>query len=169
MVVLPDPLTPMTRDHLRPGERLDRKRPRDFGERLLDFFRDDQADTEVFQIAFEIPLGQAAADLARGFRAEIGCDQRLLDLVERFVVKAAGAEPGEVADQPVGGAAKPAAQPVVPGTAAHAVCPSAIRTWSRTPAIRTVATVPGSKRPASATSAKLLAWPRVPGRSISTC
>ena len=59
--------------------------------------------------------------MARGFRAEVGRDQRLLDIVERIVIEARPAEPREVADDPVGRLAKSAEEAVVPGCAHETV------------------------------------------------
>ena len=103
----PMPLTPMTRITCGRGNASISSGLRDLGERALDLLGDDQADAQLLHVALEAAFGQPRADARRGLGAEIGRDQRLLDLVERRLVEPRRAEPGEVADQPVGGARNP--------------------------------------------------------------
>ena len=110
VVVLPDPLTPITRITCGRGKASISSGLATVRERLLDLLGDDQADAELLHVALETALGQARADARGGRGAEIGRDQRFLDLVERRVVEPRGAEPGEIADQPVGGALEAAEQ-----------------------------------------------------------
>lgn len=107
-------------DHLRPRKRLDRDRRRDLLQHLLDLLGDHQPDAEFFHVALEATLGQPPADLSRGLRAQVGRDQRLLDIVERRIIQPRSAEPRKVADQPIRRTLEATKQFVVPGIT-HAV------------------------------------------------
>ena len=73
-------------DHLRPGKGVDLQRGGDLGQRLLHLLGDDQANAQVFHVPLEAAFRQARADMTGGFGAEVGSDQRFLDLVERILV-----------------------------------------------------------------------------------
>ncbi len=97
VVVLPLPLTPITRITCGRGKAVDvdllRHRAQDrgdlLGDRLLQFLLGD--------VEAEALLGQLGADARGGGGAEVGQDQRILDIVERRIVELRGADrAGEV-------------------------------------------------------------------------
>ena len=84
------PLTPIDQDHLRAREGVDLERLGDRREDRLDLLGDDDLATPRFvEAALEALVGEPGADARGGRRAEVGGDQRLLDLVERLVVERA--------------------------------------------------------------------------------
>src|SRR3546814_9043998 len=67
---------------------------------------------------------QPVADLGRRRGAEVGGDQRFLNLVECFVIESGfGEEAGEIVPQPVRCLLEPAAQPLEPGSLAQTASP----------------------------------------------
>src|SRR6185369_12378233 len=98
--------------------------------------------------------GNGVADPVRRFRAEVGGDQRFLNVVEgRRVERGAAGQAGQIVGDLLGSLGKPAPQAVEP---AHRATPTSV--VSTRPVIRAVATSP-LLAPDSATGAKLSAWP----------
>ena len=108
-------------DHLRAREGVDLERLGDRAQDLGDLLGDDRADAAPRR-APRSKRSSASRSRMRAAvtRAEIGGDQRLLDLVELRVVEPGLAdEPGEVVGQPLGRLAKAAEQPLRPAVAAR--------------------------------------------------
>ncbi len=125
----------------------------DRSEDLLDLFGENGAKASLIEM-FEFLLRDRLADSAGGFGAEVGRNQRLLDVVERRgVERGAAGEAGEVVGNPVGGLLKPAAQAVEP---THAQ--TAIR-WSPLRPVTCATPLSPRAAPSTATAAKLFAWP----------
>ena len=121
MVVLPEPLTPITRITCGRGKAPDFQRLGDRSEDLLDLLGEDRAKPALVE-PLEFLAGNRLADPVRRFRAEVGGDQRFLDVVERRrVERGAAGQAGEIVGDPVGGLLEPAAQAVEPTHAQTAV------------------------------------------------
>src|SRR3546814_16868012 len=84
------------------------------GERLLDLLGHHQPDAQFLHVTLVAALGEPPANARRGLGTEIGRDQRFLALVERRLVEARQAEPGEIADEPIGRSLEAAEQLVMP-------------------------------------------------------
>ena len=119
------PIDADDQDDLRPGEGFDLQWPGDGGQHLLDFLRDDLAQIIFGQFLVEPPFGQPLAHPHRHGRAEVGQDQRFLDLVERLRVQGGLAEQaGEIVAELVGRALQTAKETVAPGNVSHVHPPS---------------------------------------------
>ena len=81
VVVLPEPLTPMTRMTCGRGKAVDFERLGDRSEDFLDLFGEDGAKAALVELV-EALAGNRLADPLRRFGAEVGRDQRFLDIVE---------------------------------------------------------------------------------------
>ena len=96
VVVLPEPLTPITRITCGRGKAPDFQRLGDRREDLLDLLGEDRAKPALVEL-LELAGGDRFADAVRRLRAEVGGDQRLLDVVEgRGVERGAAGEAGEI-------------------------------------------------------------------------
>ena len=106
---------------MRSGKTPDFQRLGDGCEDLLDLIGENRAEAALVE-TLEFLGGDSFADAMRGFGAEIGGDQCLLDVVERRgVERSAAGEAGEIVGNALGGLAKPAAQAVEPTHAQTAV------------------------------------------------
>ena len=104
-------------DHVRAREAPDFERLGDRREDLLDLLGEDGAKAALVEL-LEALRGDRLADPARRLGAEVGGDQRLLDVVERRrVERRRGDQAGEIVGDPLRGLGEPAAQAVEP---AHA-------------------------------------------------
>ncbi len=81
VVVLPDPLTPITRITCGRGKAVDFQRLGDGREDLLDLLGKDRAQPALVEL-LEPARGNRLADALRRLGAEVGGDQRFLDIVE---------------------------------------------------------------------------------------
>ena len=116
VVVLPEPLTPTTRITCGRGKASISSGSATGREDLLQLLRDHRADRLLAEAALEPLAGEPGAHLGRGPRAEVGGDQRLLDLVERRLVqRGLGDQAGEIVAEPVGGLAEAEPHALVPG------------------------------------------------------
>ena len=121
MVVLPEPLTPMTRITCGRGK------PQTSsglatGARIFSISSARIERRPRSSRRSNFCAGNRFADSVRCFGAEIGGDQRLLDVVEgRSVERRAAGEAGQIVGDPVGGLLEPAAQAVEPAHAQTAV------------------------------------------------
>ena len=106
-------------DHLRAREAPDLERLGDRGQDLLDLLGEDRAQAALVEL-LEPPGGDRLADAVRRLGAEVGGDQRLLDLVERR-----GVERGLLGDGPV--RLSPSRSAVLREAAAQAVEPTHVK------------------------------------------
>ena len=104
VVVLPEPLTPTTRITCGRGK-ASISSGSATGARIFSSSSATISRTACLAEAALEPLaGEPRADLGRGRRAEVGGDQRLLDLVERRLVeRGLGEQAGEIVAEPVRG------------------------------------------------------------------
>ena len=108
-------IDPDDQQHLRPRECGDLERLRHGPQDRGDLFRDRFLQLALGDLETETLLRQLRADPRGGRRAEIGQDQRILDIVERGIVELGGADHfGEIAGQFLGSLAKTPEQPVGP-------------------------------------------------------
>ena len=104
-------------DHLRPREGVDLEAASATGARIF-----SSSSATISRTAYSLrprsnrsPASRTRI-LAGGRRAEIGGDQRLLDLVERLLVeRGLGEQAGEIVAEPVGGLAEAGREPLEPG------------------------------------------------------
>ena len=113
-------------DHLRAGEGGDFERFRHRAQDRGDFLGD-----RLFQLARgdfepEALVRKPRADAGGGGRAEVGEDQRVLDLIEGLVIKLGGAAAaaGQIGAQPLGGLGKAPEQALGPAGFTHTSRPS---------------------------------------------
>ena len=132
VVVLPEPLTPTTRITCGRGK-ASISSGTATGARIF-----SSSSATISRTAYSVrprsnrSLGEPGADLRRGRRAEVGGDQRLLDLVERLLVeRGLGEQAGEIVAEPVRGLAEARLQPVEPGRLAHAATPTRVSPSTR--------------------------------------
>ena len=118
VVVLPEPLTPITRMTCGRGKPHTSKRLGDRSEDLFDLLGEDGTKAALVE-GLEFLAGNRLADALRRGGAEVGRDQRLLDIVEgggveRLLVH----KPGEILADLVRSLLEAGCQPVEP-THAH--------------------------------------------------
>ena len=103
------------------GKAADFQRLGDRREDLLDLFGEDRAQAALVE-PFELLPGDRFADAVRRFGAQVGGDQRFLDIVERRgVERRAAGQAGEVIGNPVRSLGEAAAQAIEPAHAHTAV------------------------------------------------
>ena len=134
-------------DDLRAGERVDLKR---LGDRTKDFgnlIGHDQTNALRIDTAIKFCLGESVADGFRCRRAEIGRNQRILDVIKRARIEhsAAARQAAEIFANAFRCAAHSAEQALGPGSFSHAATAyaSAIKVSPVLPVIRTVLMLPG--------------------------